>query len=228
MTAGGDKVYPIDYSHLNILGFARGAKAIDEANPDKAIFPVVDTTAVYGHMNPSPHEDAGLHRRSGLHGHRPQVLGSVRRRGRRSPASRWWWARTSAVSTRRPSSIPTAGSSARPEMERRVRIYKRMARRIRRHHRAAERRGHRLGVAEYVVEKLGVETIELKWGQGAKCIGGEIKIRDLDRAIELQKRGLHRHSQSRRARRPDGVPGRRHQGVRAALPPGLHRRGAAS
>ncbi len=36
---------------------------------------------------------------------------------------------------------------------------------------------------------LGVETVELKWGQGAKCIGGEIKIRDLDRAIELRKRG---------------------------------------
>ena len=34
----------------------------------------------------------------------------------------------------------------------------------------------RLGVAEYVVDKLGVETIELKWGQGAKCIGGEIKV----------------------------------------------------
>ena len=45
------------------------------------------------------------------------------------------------------------------------------------------------GVADYVVQELGVETIELKWGQGAKCIGGEIKIRDLDRAIELQKRG---------------------------------------
>jgi DNA-directed RNA polymerase beta subunit len=27
-------------------------KAIDEANPDKAIFPEVDTTAVYGHMHP--------------------------------------------------------------------------------------------------------------------------------------------------------------------------------
>lgn len=47
----------------------------------------------------------------------------------------------------------------------------------------------RLGVAEYVAGKLGVETIELKWGQGAKCIGGEIKIADLDRALELQKRG---------------------------------------
>src|SRR5450756_1977071 len=29
MTAGGDKQFPVDYSHLNILGFAMGAKAID-------------------------------------------------------------------------------------------------------------------------------------------------------------------------------------------------------
>jgi len=34
-----------------------------------------------------------------------------------------------------------------------------------------------------------VETIELKWGQGAKCIGGEIKVDSLERALELQKRG---------------------------------------
>jgi glutamate synthase domain-containing protein 2 len=47
----------------------------------------------------------------------------------------------------------------------------------------------RFGVAEYVVGKLGVETVELKWGQGAKCIGGEIKIDSLERALELQKRG---------------------------------------
>jgi len=47
----------------------------------------------------------------------------------------------------------------------------------------------RLGVAEYVNKKHGLETIELKWGQGAKCIGGEIKVGSLERAIELQKRG---------------------------------------
>ena len=34
------------------MGYTRGAKAIDEANPDKAIFPEVDTTAVYGHNHP--------------------------------------------------------------------------------------------------------------------------------------------------------------------------------
>jgi glutamate synthase domain-containing protein 2 len=45
------------------------------------------------------------------------------------------------------------------------------------------------GVAEYVIEKLGVETVELKWGQGAKCIGGEIKVDSVERAQELKKRG---------------------------------------
>ncbi len=47
----------------------------------------------------------------------------------------------------------------------------------------------RLGVAEYIIDKHGIETIELKWGQGAKCIGGEIKVKSLERALELQKRG---------------------------------------
>src|SRR4030042_698604 len=47
----------------------------------------------------------------------------------------------------------------------------------------------RLGVAEYVVGKLGIECVELKWGQGAKCIGGEIQVDSLERALELQRRG---------------------------------------
>jgi len=47
----------------------------------------------------------------------------------------------------------------------------------------------RFGVAEYVSSKHGLDTIELKWGQGAKCIGGEIKVKTLKRAVELKKRG---------------------------------------
>jgi len=46
-----------------------------------------------------------------------------------------------------------------------------------------------MGVAEYVSWKHGLDTIELKWGQGAKCIGGEIKVDSLERALELQRRG---------------------------------------
>jgi len=48
----------------------------------------------------------------------------------------------------------------------------------------------RNGVAEYVIEKYGDKVIlELKWGQGAKDIGGEIQVTDLDYAIFLKNRG---------------------------------------
>jgi glutamate synthase domain-containing protein 2 len=47
----------------------------------------------------------------------------------------------------------------------------------------------RLGVPEYVIEKLGIEIFELKWGQGAKDIGGEVKLPSIERAIQLKERG---------------------------------------
>lgn len=46
------------------------------------------------------------------------------------------------------------------------------------------------GVAEYIIDKYGDKVIiELKWGQGAKCIGGEIQVSNLDYAVFLKKRG---------------------------------------
>jgi len=48
----------------------------------------------------------------------------------------------------------------------------------------------RNGVAEYVIGKFGDKVIiELKWGQGAKDIGGEIQVNSLDYALFLKKRG---------------------------------------
>jgi glutamate synthase domain-containing protein 2 len=48
----------------------------------------------------------------------------------------------------------------------------------------------RNGVADYVIGKYGDKVIiELKWGQGAKDIGGEIQVTDLDYAIFLKNRG---------------------------------------
>ena len=66
----------------------------------------------------------------------------------------------------------------------------------------------RLGVAEYVHEKHGLETIELKWGQGAKCIGGEIKVNSLERALTGTSHFLYRGSSqvaSSRGRAPPGT-----------------------
>jgi glutamate synthase domain-containing protein 2 len=48
----------------------------------------------------------------------------------------------------------------------------------------------RNGVAEYVIEKYGDKVmIELKWGQGAKDIGGEIQVSNLEYALFLKNRG---------------------------------------
>jgi glutamate synthase domain-containing protein 2 len=51
----------------------------------------------------------------------------------------------------------------------------------------------RTGVLEYVIEKLGVTAVELKWGQGAKNIGGEVKLPTIERARELKSRGYIVH-----------------------------------
>jgi len=188
LTAGGDKEYPVDYSHLNIMGYALGADAIDEANPDKAIFPDVDTNTVYGHTHP-------------VRMRMPIFTGAL---GSTDIARKHWeglavGAAISGISL----VVGENVCGIDPELERdgdgRVTKSPEMKRRIEQYRQWKDEFGDiiiqmnvedtRLGVAEYVVGELGVETIELKWGQGAKCIGGEIKVRDLDRALELRKRG---------------------------------------
>jgi glutamate synthase domain-containing protein 2 len=48
----------------------------------------------------------------------------------------------------------------------------------------------RNGVAEFIIDKYGNKCIiELKWGQGAKCIGGEIQVPSLEYALFLKERG---------------------------------------
>jgi hypothetical protein len=47
----------------------------------------------------------------------------------------------------------------------------------------------RLGIDAYALSKLEVNIIERKWGQGAKAIGGEVRLKNLEKAILLKKRG---------------------------------------
>ena len=85
ITAGGDKEYPVDYSHLNIQGYALGAKGLPKGvkgDSDTAIFPAVNTETEYGWDKKVKMKVPGLYRRSGLHRDRPQELGAFCRRRR--------------------------------------------------------------------------------------------------------------------------------------------------
>jgi glutamate synthase domain-containing protein 2 len=191
ITAGGDKDYPIDYSHLNIQGYALGAEGLPEGvigDPDTATFPSVNTETDYGW-------DKKVKMRV------PVFTGAL---GSTEIARKNW--EHFAVGAALSGVTLVCGENVcgidpeleldsnnkitkAPDMDRRIEIY-------RRYHQGYGEilvqmnvEDTRLGVAEYVSKKHGLETIELKWGQGAKCIGGEIKVNSLERALELQKRG---------------------------------------
>lgn len=46
-----------------------------------------------------------------------------------------------------------------------------------------------LGVLDYAIKELGVTSVELKFGQGAKGIQGMGKVEDIDKALDFQKKG---------------------------------------
>ena len=191
ITAGGDKDYPVDYSHLNIQGYALGAEGLPAGvtgDPDTAVFPAVNTETEYGW-------DVKVKMKV------PVFTGAL---GSTEIARKNWdhfavGAAISGITLICGENVcgvdPQLELDAKgkvisaPDMDRRFEIY-------RRYHQGYGEilvqmnvEDTRLGVAEYVSKRHGLDTIELKWGQGAKCIGGEIKVNTLERALELQKRG---------------------------------------
>lgn len=191
VTAGGDKDYPVDYSHLNICGYAMGAKGLPEgvvAGPDTVTFPTVNTEMEFGYKNKVKQK-------------MPIFTGAL---GSTEIARKNWahfaiGAAISGVSLVCGENVcgidPKLELNSHgkvikaPDMDRRVKLYRDFHEGYGDILVQLNVEDTRLGVAEYVIEQLGVETIELKWGQGAKSIGGEIKVGSLDRALELQKRG---------------------------------------
>lgn len=187
ITAAAEKKYPVDYSHFNILGTTCGAYGI-EADSDKAIFPAVNLELTIGH-------DKGIKFRY------PWIIAAI---GSTNVAKNNWDGL--AIGSALAGTGLTIGENVvgmDPEavfkdgrvvdtgdLKHRVKLYQD-------HQRdgygaiivQANVEDTRLGTQEYAIEKLGVTCVELKWGQGAKNIGGEVKIRDLKKAQLLYKRG---------------------------------------
>lgn len=187
ITTAGEKDYPVDYSHFNIMGSTVGAHGIEE-DSDKAIFPSVNLEVAIGH-------DKGLKFRY------PWIIPGI---GSTNIAKQNWDGL--AIGSALAGTGLTIGENVAGmdhdckikdghvvdtvDLKRRVKLYQ-----------DHQRNGYgaiilqaniedtRLGAQEYAIEKLGVECVELKWGQGAKSIGGEVKIRDLKKAQMLHDRG---------------------------------------
>jgi len=187
ITAASEKDYPLDLSHFNIMGTAVGAIGIEE-DSDKAIFPNVNLEVRIG-------KDKKIKLRL------PFIIPGL---GSTNVAKNNWdgLAIGAAISgfpltigenvcgMDPDSKIVNGKVKQAPDLEWRIKLYKDW-----------QRNGYgdiivqanvedtRLGVQEYAISELGVETVELKWGQGAKDIGGEVKIKNLEKAQLLKKRG---------------------------------------
>jgi hypothetical protein len=187
ITSAGEKDYPVDYSHFTIMGTCVGAHGI-EADSDKAIFPNVNLEVKIGH-------DKGIKLRF------PTVVPGL---GSTNVAKSNW--EGLAIGTALAGVPLTIGENVAgmdvqseikngrvvraPDLEWRIKLYKEW-----------QQDGYgeivlqanvedtRLGVQEYGIEKLGINVVELKWGQGAKDIGGEVKLVNLEKAQTLRKRG---------------------------------------
>ena len=187
ITTAGEKAYPVDYSHFNIMGTAVGAHGIAE-DSDLAIFPKVNLEVRFGH-------DKGIKFRY------PWIIPGI---GSTNVAKNNW--EGIAIGAALAGTGLTIGENVvgmdpgseirngkvvdTLDLKNRIKLYKD-------HQRdgygaiivQANLEDTRLGVQEYAIAKLGVEIVELKWGQGAKDIGGEVKIRDLAKAQLLADRG---------------------------------------
>ncbi len=187
ITTASQKDYPVDLSHFTILGRAGGAWGV-EADSDRALFPNVNLEVSIG-------------RAPGIRYKLPFTLAAM---GSTNVAKNNWpgiaaGAAITGTAMAIGENVVGMDMDARfesgrvissPELEWRVKCYREWQ---------TEGYGEifvqanvedtRLGVQEYAIRKLGVSAVELKWGQGAKDIGGEVKIRDLKKAQELQRRG---------------------------------------
>ncbi len=187
ITTASAKNYPVDLSHFTILGRATGAWGI-EANSDRALFSNVNLEVCWG-------------REPGIRSKLPFIIAAL---GSTNIAKTNWDGL--AVGAAITGTCLTIGENvcgmdpdsqladghllSSKELEWRIRTF-----------REWQEEGYgeiilqanvedtRLGVQEYGITKLGVKAVEMKWGQGAKDIGGEVKIRDLEKARLLKKRG---------------------------------------
>jgi len=193
VTAGANNTthVGVSYNSLRVQGYAYGAHGIKNTlsnDPDDCIFPNVDLTAEFGNE---------IKTKARI----PLMTGAL---GSTFIAAKYWDSFAvggalvgmpivigeNVVGVDRASEIKKGKISKAPELDRRIDIYLRYFDGFGGIFVQMNVEDTRNGVAEYVAEKYGDKCIiELKWGQGAKDIGGEIQVTSIDYALFLKKRG---------------------------------------
>ena len=194
VTAGSRNVDELGvcYNALRIEGYNYGAKGLPEGvtnSADDCIFPNVDITASFG---------KGITTQAAV----PIMTGAL---GSTFIAAKYWDSFAvgaalvgypivigeNVVGVDREAVLEKGKIVKAPELDRRINTYLKYYDGT---HGAIivqmNVEDTRNGVAEYIIDKFGDKVIiELKWGQGAKDIGGEIQVTSIDYAKFLKDRG---------------------------------------
>jgi len=193
VTAGANNTthVGVSYNALRIQGYAYGAHGINgnmSNDPDDCIFPNVDLTTEFGNE---------IKTKARI----PLMTGAL---GSTFIAAKYWDSFAvggalagipivigeNVVGVDRESDIQNGKITKSPELDRRIDTYLRYFDGYGGIFVQMNVEDTRNGVAEYVANKYGDKCIiELKWGQGAKDIGGEIQVTSIDYALFLKKRG---------------------------------------
>nr|VFK54871.1 MAG: glutamate synthase (NADPH) GltB2 subunit [Candidatus Kentron sp. TUN]VFK60185.1 MAG: glutamate synthase (NADPH) GltB2 subunit [Candidatus Kentron sp. TUN] len=181
----------VNYNALRINGFSYGSKGMPQGlsrSEDDCVFPNVNIETSFG-------------KKIKTKARVPLMTGAL---GSTFIAARYWESFATAaalvgypivvgenvVGVDRESEISNGKITKAPELDRRIETFLRYYDGYGAIIVQLNVEDTRNGVAEYVIEKYGDQVvIELKWGQGAKDIGGEIQVSKLDYALFLKDRG---------------------------------------
>jgi hypothetical protein len=192
-TSGGNNNTAIGagYQSLRIQGYAYGSKGIPKGlsdNPDDCTFPNVNVEGEFGNEIKTKFRV-------------PIMTGAL---GSTFIASRYWPSFAvgaalagfpivvgeNVVGVDKESELKSGKIIKAPELDRRIEYFRRYYDGYGAIIIQMNVEDTRNGVAEYVIDKYGNDVIiELKWGQGAKDIGGEIQVKKIEYAQFLKDRG---------------------------------------
>ncbi len=176
-----EKDYPLDFSHLSINGRVFGALGCEE-DADEAIYPKVKTETEFGIKNKVKMK-------------MPIILPAIAKLNWKDYFVGAALAGVSvvigedAIPNDKNLVLENGKVVSAPLVEEMINDFRKYNRGFGDIIMQANYDDENSGVLDYVIPKLGVKSVELKFGQAAKGIQGMARINDIGEALNLQKKG---------------------------------------